>query len=56
MTDDSEPARVQALDRLAAALDPREFATTSTSSPGRTSLSVTSRHAQIGDVIWADHR
>ena len=30
MTDDSEPARVQALDRLAAALDPREFATTLT--------------------------
>jgi hypothetical protein len=56
MTDDPGPARVQALDRLAAALDPREFATTLTTGPGRTRLSVTSRHAAIGDDIWADHR
>jgi hypothetical protein len=55
MTDDPGPARVQALDRLAAALDRSEFTTTLTTGPGRTSLSVTSRHAQIGDVIWADH-
>jgi hypothetical protein len=56
MTDDPEPARVQALERLAAALDPREFATTLTTGPGHTCLSVTSRHAPIGDDIWADHR
>ena len=56
MTDDPEPARVQALERLAAALDPREFATTLTTRPSSTCLSVTSRHAQIGDDIWADHR
>jgi hypothetical protein len=46
-----------ALVALAAALDPREFATTLTNSPGyRLCLSVTSRHAAIGDDIWADHR
>jgi hypothetical protein len=56
MTDEPEPARVQALDRLAAALDRSEFATTLTTGPGRTCLSVTSRHAAIGDDIWADHR
>jgi len=45
-----------ALERLAAALDPAEVATTLTNSPGRLCLSVTSRHAAIGDDIWADHR
>jgi hypothetical protein len=56
MTDDREPARVQALRRLADALDPADYATTLTNSPGRLCLSVTSRHAQIGDDITADHR
>jgi hypothetical protein len=57
MTDSSGPARVQALERLAAALDPNEYATTLTTGPGHgPRLSVTSRHAQIGDDIWADHR
>jgi hypothetical protein len=50
------PAPRAALVALAAALDPREFATTLTAGPGRTRLSVTSRHAQIGDDIWADNR
>lgn len=46
-----------ALERLDAVLDPAEFATTLTTGPGhRPHLSVTSRHAQIGDDIWADHR
>jgi len=56
MTDDPRTARVQALERLAAALHPREFATTLTTGPGHTCLSVTSRHAAIGDDITADHR
>ena len=56
MTDDPRTARVQALERLAAALHPREFATTLTTGPGRTRLAVTSRHAAIGDNISADHR
>jgi hypothetical protein len=50
------PAPRAALVALAAALDPREFATTLTTGPGATCLSVTSRQAQIGDDIWADHR
>jgi hypothetical protein len=51
------PAPRAALVALAAALDPREFATTLTSRPGRRLfLSVTSRHAAIGDDISADHR
>jgi len=51
------PAPRAALVALAAALDPREFAVTLTSSPGRRlCLSVTSRHAAIGDDITADHR
>jgi len=50
------PAPRAALVALAAALDPREFAVTLTSSPGRLCLSVTSRHAAIGDDITADHR
>ena len=46
-----------ALERLDAALDPADYVTTLTSSPGRgPCLSVTSRHAAIGDDIWADHR
>lgn len=49
-------ARQAALERLDAALDPSEFTTTLTTGPGRSYLSVTSRHAQIGDVIFADHR
>ena len=51
------PAPRAALVALAAALDPREFATTLTNSPGRRlCLSVTSRHAAIGDDITADNR
>ena len=51
------PAPRAALVALAAALDPREFATTLTNRPGRrVCLSVTSRHAAIGDDITADHR
>lgn len=51
------PAPRAALVALAAALDPREFATTLTTRPGRRPcLSVVSRRAQIGDDIGADHR
>jgi hypothetical protein len=50
------PALTAALQRLDAALDPREFATTLTTGPGSTCLAVTSRHATIGDNISADHR
>jgi hypothetical protein len=53
---DGTPAPTAALQRLDDALDPADYSTTLTTSPGRTSLSVTNRHAQIGDVIWADHR
>jgi len=45
-----------ALENLDAALDPAEYATTLTTGPGRASLSVTNRNAQIGDAIWADNR
>jgi hypothetical protein len=45
-----------ALETLADALDPADYATTLTTGPGRTHLSVTSRHAQISDDIRADHR
>jgi hypothetical protein len=46
-----------ALVALAAALDPRDFATSLTATPGRPPrLSVTNRHAAIGDDIYADHR
>ena len=45
-----------ALERLDAALDPAEYATTLTTGPGRLCLTVTSRHAAIGDDIFADHR
>lgn len=50
------PAPRAALVALATALDPREFAMTLTARPGRVCLSVTSRHAAIGDDITADHR
>jgi hypothetical protein len=44
-----------ALERLVAALDSREFATTLSLSPGtRPFLAVTSRHAAIGDNIYTD--
>jgi hypothetical protein len=50
------PAPRAALVALAAALDPRDFATTLTAPPGRPPrLNVTSRHADIGDDISADH-
>ena len=45
-----------ALERLDAALDPADYTTTLTAGPGGACLSVTSRHAQIGDDIWADNR
>ena len=49
------PAPRAALVALAAALDPREFAVTLTTRPGRRAcLSVTSGHAAIGDDITAD--
>jgi len=50
------PARAGRSENLDAALDPAEYATTLTTGPGRASLSVTNRNAQIGDVIWADNR
>ena len=51
------PAVTAALERLADVLDPAEFATTLITGPGHgPRLSVTNRHAQIGDDIWADHR
>ncbi len=51
------PAPRAALVALAAALDPRDFATSLTATPGRPpQLSVASRHAAIGDDICADHR
>lgn len=51
------PATTAALERLAAALDPGEFALTLTTSPGRPPrLTVDSRHAPISDDIHADHR
>jgi hypothetical protein len=43
------------LERLAAALDARQFATALTASPGhRPFLTVTSRHVGLGDNIYAD--
>jgi hypothetical protein len=51
------PAATAALERLDAALDPRDFATTLTTSPGQPPcLAVTCRHASIGDDIYADYR
>ncbi len=44
-----------ALDALAAALDPSNFATTLVTGPGRTPhLAVSSRHAQLSEDIYAD--
>jgi hypothetical protein len=51
------PAPRAALVALAAALDPRDFATTLTTRHGHSLwLTVTNRHAQFGDDIHADHR
>jgi hypothetical protein len=51
------PAPRAAVVALAAALDPRDFATSLTAPPGRPPrLNVTSRRAAIGDDISADHR
>jgi hypothetical protein len=53
----SYPAATAALEQLAAALDPREFATTLTTGAGQPPrLAVASRHAHIGGDIYADHR
>jgi hypothetical protein len=50
-------ARQAALEALAAAIDPRTHATTLVAGPGRAPhLTVTSRHAQFGDDIYADHQ
>jgi hypothetical protein len=52
-----DPTLTAALQRLDDALDPRDYATTLTTGIGHCPhLSVTSRHAAIGYVIWADHR
>ena len=46
-----------ALERLAAALDPHDYTTTLVCGQNRTpQLIVTSRHADFGDDIYADHR
>lgn len=51
------PAPRAALVALAAALDPRDFATTLTARRGHTlHLTVTNRYVQFGDDITADHR
>jgi len=51
------PALRAALVALAAALDPRDFATSLTAPPGQPPrLSVTNRRAAIDDNICADHR
>jgi hypothetical protein len=57
--DGQQPAAGQqeqaALERLAAALSPRDFATALTAGPGhRPFLTVTSRHIGFGDNIYAD--
>ena len=45
----------EALEALAAALDPGDFATTLVTGEGRVPhLNVTSRHAQFGEDIYAD--
>jgi hypothetical protein len=51
------PAPRAALVALATALDPRDYAITLTAPPGGPPrLTVTNRHAQISDVIRADHQ
>jgi hypothetical protein len=48
---------IAALERLDAALGPRDFVTVLTAGPGhRPFLTVTSRHAGVGDNIYADTR
>src|SRR5215472_15631500 len=56
MTHDPQPPGMQAaLEALAAALDPRDYITTLTTGEHRAPrLTVTSRHAQFGDDIYAD--
>jgi hypothetical protein len=58
MTDTVQPALPRAaLETLAAALDRRDFATTLTTTPGQPPhLTVTSRHAALGDDIYADQQ
>jgi hypothetical protein len=56
MTSDPQPATQAALQHLDDALDSHEYATVLTTDQGCPRLSVTSRHAQIGDDIWADNR
>jgi hypothetical protein len=49
--------RAAALGRLATALDPRDFATTLTIGQDRMPwLTVTSRHADFSEDIYADHQ
>jgi hypothetical protein len=46
-----------ALERLAAALDPRDYVTTLVCGEGGAPcLTVTNRHAQFGDAIYADQQ
>jgi hypothetical protein len=53
----AQPDASAALERLAAALDPREFITTLTTGPGQPPhLTVTSRRADFGDDIYADNQ
>jgi hypothetical protein len=58
MTHHPQPADARAaLEALAAALDPGDYATTLTTGDGRPPyLTVTNRHAQLGDDIYADHQ
>ena len=54
--DHADP-RAAALENLAATLDPRDYATILVSGQGRVPhLAVTSRHADFGDDIYADHQ
>ena len=53
----SEPASIHALNRLADALDSRDYTTTLVSGPGQVPrLTVTSKHADFGDDIYADQQ
>ncbi len=54
--DHADP-RAAALDRLAATLDPRDHATTLTTGDGRVPhLTISSRHAQLAENVYADER
>jgi hypothetical protein len=54
--DHADP-RAAALETLAATLDPHDYITTLVSGQGRVPhLTVTSRHADFGDDIYADHQ